>query len=76
MKKSKRLAIMLKHKELVKSGKYKVAYNLWRLLVRGRITLGFSDECHETECILENLNCVVTYDSKYYLATFYDFSRK
>ncbi len=75
MKKSKRLAIMLKHRELVKIGEYKIAYNLWRLLIRGRITLGFSDECYETERILEKLNCVVTYNSRY-LATFHDFSRK
>lgn len=76
MKKSKRLAIMLKHKELVKAGKYEVAYKLLKLLLNGHIVLGFSDVCHETEKILEKLNCIVTYDSRYYLATFYDFSRK
>ena len=75
MKKSKRLSIMLKHRELVKAGKYEVAYKLLRLLIKKQVTLGFSDVCCEAEKILENLKCVVTYDSRYYLATFHDFSK-
>jgi hypothetical protein len=73
MKKSKRLAIMLKHRELVKVGKYEVAYKLLRLLVKKQVTLGFSDACCEAEKILERLKCYETYDTHNF-AIFYDFS--
>lgn len=74
-RKSKRLAIMLKHKELIKQGDMKTAWLLLHLLRRKRITLGYSDEEHKAECILEKIGCVITYSGRYYLATVHDFGK-
>ena len=64
---------MLKHKELISQGEMETARILLRLLIRNRVTLGFSDAEYAAEIILEKLGCVVTYSSRY-LATFHDYS--
>lgn len=74
-KKSKRFSIMLKHKELVKSGDLGVANLLLRLLVRGRIVLGYGDDEFEAERVLEKLGCVITYHRPHYCATAFDYGR-
>ena len=56
MKTSKRLQLKLKHAELVKAGKYEVAWKLFSLLKRGAIILGYGNEAScEADRILENI---------------------
>ena len=74
-KKSKRLAIMMKHRELVRQGAMEVAHVLLRLLRRGKATLGYGNAEYEAERILEKLGCVITYRRPHYLATAHDFGR-
>lgn len=57
MKKSKRLAIMLKHRELVRSGKLEVAKHLLTLLIKHEAVLGIGDSSFEAELIVEKLGC-------------------
>lgn len=75
MKKSKRLAIILKHRELVKQGRFEVAWHLLRLLVRGRVVLGYSDSQHEAETICSKLGCLICYPSPHYYAEVHDYGR-
>lgn len=56
-KKSKRLAIIMKHQELIRAGKYFVAYKLLRLLQTGSINLYMGDYDMEAERILEKIGC-------------------
>ena len=74
-KKSKRLAIMLKHRELVRQGSMDIAHVLLRLLRRGRVSLGYGDAEFAAECILERLGCVITYSRPHFVATAHDFGR-
>ena len=74
-KKSKRLAIMMKHRELVQQGSLEVAQVLLRLLRRGRVSLGYGDAEYTAERVLEKLGCVITYSRPYYIATAHDFGR-
>lgn len=56
MKTSKRLQLKMKHVELVKAGKYEVAWKLFSLLKRGAIILGSGNEVScEADKILEKL---------------------
>lgn len=75
-KKSKRLAIMLKHWELVKHGDFEVAWLLLRLLRHGHVVLDYGDAAFAAECILERLECVITYSRPYYVATAHDYERR
>ena len=74
-KKSKRLAIMLKHRELVRQGSLEIAHVLLRLLRRGRVSLGYGDAEFAAEGILEKIGCVVTYSRPHFVATAHDFGR-
>ena len=74
-KKSKRLAIIMKHRELVRQGQMEVASVLFRLLRRGRVCLGYGDAEFDAERILEKLGCVITYSYPRYVATAYDYGR-
>ena len=74
-RKSKRLAIMRKHRELVLQGQMEVARVLLRLLNRGRVMLGYGDAEFAAECVLERLGCVITYSRPRYVATAHDFGR-
>lgn len=74
-KKSKRLAIMLKHRELVQAGKMETAHILLRLLQHGRVFLGYGDAEFDAESILKKLGCVITYSGPRYTATAFDFGR-
>ena len=74
-KKSKRLAIMMKHRELVRKGAMEVAHVLLRLLRRGEATLNYGDAEYAAEQILEKLGCFIRYSGSHYLATAYDFGR-
>jgi hypothetical protein len=75
-KKSKRLAIMMKHRELVAKGQYFIAYKLLRLLNKGNyITLYFGDYDMEVERILEKLGCQISIDRRGY-AKAYSFGYK
>ncbi|MCU6714931.1 hypothetical protein OCV58_08415 [Megasphaera butyrica] len=56
MKTSKRLKLKMKHAELVKAGKYEIAWKLFGLLKRGAITLGSGNEAScEADKILEKM---------------------
>lgn len=56
MKPSKRLKLKMKHAELVKAGKYEIAWKLFGLLKRGAITLGSGNEAScEADKILEKM---------------------
>lgn len=74
-KKSKRLAIMLKHRELVRQGSLEIAHVLLRLLRRGRVSLGYGDAEFAAECVLEKIGCVITYSRPHFVATAHDFGR-
>jgi hypothetical protein len=71
-RKSKRLAIMMKHREMVKQGKMDVAWSLLQLLRKHSISLGYSDGAYETERICERLGCHIAYRGRYYIAYVYD----
>lgn len=66
----RRYKIMEKHMECVRSGKYCVANNLLYLLRKGSLTLGCTDDDWETETILDDIGCPVTYSRNYYQATY------
>ena len=72
MKKSKRFALMLKHKELVSAGKLTVAWVLLKLLKKHCISLGYDDAAFEAECICEKLGCNISYSGPYCIANVYD----
>lgn len=56
MKQSKRLQLKLKHAELVRAGKYEVAWKLFSLLKRGSITFGWGNDAScEADAICEKL---------------------
>lgn len=56
MKTSKRLQLKMKHAELVKTGKYEVAWKIFSLLKHGSITLGWgNDASWEAEDICDKL---------------------
>ena len=74
-KKSKRLTIMMKHRELVRQGSMDIAHVLLRLLRRGRVSLGYGDAEFAAECILERLGCVITYSRPHFVATAHDSGR-
>ena len=74
-KKSKRLTIMMKHRELVRQGSMDIAHVLLRLLRSGRVSLGYGDAEFAAECILERLGCVITYSRPHFVATAHDFGR-
>lgn len=73
VKRSKRLSIIMKHRELVRRGEMEVARILLRLLLRGNIKLGYGDTEYDAERILEKLGCVITYSRPRYVATAHDF---
>ena len=57
MKTTKRLAVKMKHFELVQKGKYEVAQKLFWLLLRGRVFLGCgNDASREADEICEKLD--------------------
>ncbi len=75
MKISKRLKIMMKHRDLIKHGEYDIAWVLLRLLHRGNIMLGLGDADFAAERILEKLGCAISYHHRRYLVTVYDFGQ-
>jgi hypothetical protein len=74
MKKSKRLALMLKHKELVKSGKLEIAYYILQILICHEKNLGYNDNSYEAELIAKKLGCKIFYPSHWYYSVVYDFA--
>ena len=69
-KNMRKYKIIEKHIELVRNGQYIVARNLLWLLRKGYISLGLGDADYETESFLESIDCPVSYDRRYYIATF------
>ena len=74
MKKSKRLALMMKHKELVKAGKYDIAYSILRLLVKHEIVLGLSESHFKAELVMYQIGCKIKHINNYSYAVVFDFA--
>lgn len=74
MKKSKRFALMVKHKELVTAGKYDIAYKIFRLLVKHEIVLGLSESHFKTELELYKIGCKIRHSNNYSYAIAFDFA--
>jgi hypothetical protein len=75
MKKSKRLALMLKYRELVAGGKLEHAWTILQLLRKHVITLGYSDVSNDVEIICEKMGCHIVYRGRYYIAYVYDWGK-
>ena len=75
MKKSKRLALMLKYRELVAGGKLEHAWTIFQLLRKHVITLGYSDVSNDVENICDKLGCHIAYRGRYYIAYVYDWGK-
>lgn len=75
MKKSKRLAIMMKHRELVDMGKLEVAHKLFTLLRKHVVSLYLSDADYEAEIILDRLGCHLSYPTGGIYSLAYDYSK-
>ena len=73
-KTSKRLAIKMLHRDLIKQD-METAHILFKLLRHGQVTLDLSDKAHEAEVILDKIGCLITYSSPYYIATAFDYGK-
>ena len=71
MKMSKRLQLKIKHAELVKQGKYDVAWKIFSLLKRGSLTLGSGDDAsYEADIICEKLGVPCKVNRRWGTATY------
>ena len=73
MRKSKRIKIKKMYSEMVKAGKYNIAYLLLQLLIKHYVTLWLDDDSYETQLKLEKINCNMWYASNGNKVIAYDY---
>ena len=66
-----KLRVMKAHRKLVREGEYDVAQGVLEFLMRGKLTLGFSDVSMSVEDVLTNVGCKVVYTYPHYMAEVY-----
>lgn len=67
-KKIRRYKLIDAHKGLVKTGEYRQAQLVLRMLQEGKVTLRLDDESCAVECLCERLGCPIWYDRRGYTA--------